>query len=350
MKREEIFDVTIIGGGPAGLYSAFYSGLRGMKTKVIEYQPYLGGKLHVYPEKMIWDVGGHKPLPSAQLIEQLVEQGLTFSPTVIVGEKVETISQNEDLLFKLTTSSGEVHYSKTVIVAVGSGILNPQKLVIEGAERYEVSNLNYTIKSLRRFKDRVILISGGGNSAVDWANELQQVAKKVYVSYHKENLPAHESQVEQLLRSDATVFRNTSITNLIADNVNSTLINTVELTNKQTGESILVDVDEVIINHGFEQDSTLLNNSSVNVQLVNGFYIKGNAVGETSISGLFAAGDIISYDGKVNLITGAFQDAVNAVNKAKTYIQPDATAFGMVSSHNEVFKERNREIVKGMIN
>lgn len=126
MEQKEIFDVTIIGGGPAGLYSAFYSGLRGMKTKVIEYQPQLGGKLHVYPEKMIWDVGGHKPLPSAELIEQLIEQGLTFDPTVVLGEKVETISQDADLLFKLTTTRGEEHFSKTVIVAVGSGILNPQ--------------------------------------------------------------------------------------------------------------------------------------------------------------------------------------------------------------------------------
>lgn len=348
MNYEEIFEVTIIGGGPAGLYSAFYSGLRGMKTKIIEYQAQLGGKLHVYPEKMIWDVGGHRPLSSVQLTEQLVEQGLTFNPTVIVGEKVETISQNGDHLFTLKTSSGKEHYSKTVIVAVGSGILNPQKLEVEGAERYEVSNLNYTIKSLRRFKDKVVLISGGGNSAVDWAIELQQVAKKVYVSYHKGKLSAHESQVEQLLKSDATVFRNTSITKLIADSVNSSLIKTVELTDKQTGESIHVDVDEVIINHGFEQDSSLLKNSSVNLQLVDGL-IKGNALGETSISGLFAAGDIISYEGKVNLITGAFQDAVNAANKAKVYIQPDAVATGMVSSHNEVFKERNRKIVKDMM-
>ncbi|MGX9136512.1 NAD(P)/FAD-dependent oxidoreductase [Rummeliibacillus sp. JY-2-4R] len=349
MKREEIFDVTIIGGGPAGLYSAFYSGLRGMRTKIIEYQPHLGGKLHVYPEKMIWDVGGHKPLTSANLIEQLVAQGLTFQPTVILGEKVEAIRKNSDGLFHLMTTNGIDHYSKTVIVAIGSGILNPQKLNIEGTERFEVSNLNYTIKSLQRFKNQTVLISGGGNSAVDWANELQQVAKKVYVSYRKENLPAHESQVEQLLASDAEVYCNTSITRLIANDENN-LIKSVVLANNKTEKSIHIEVDAVIINHGFEQDSTLLNNSDVSVQLVDHFYIKGNAFGESSVPGMFAAGDIVSYDGKVNLITGAFQDAANAVNKAKTYIQPNATAYGLVSSHNEIFKERNRELVKRMIN
>lgn len=349
MLKGEIFDVTIIGGGPAELYSAFYSGLRGMKTKIIEYQQILGGKLHVYPEKMIWDVGGHKPLPSAELIEQLIEQGLTFKPTVVLGEKVEAIHQDTDLLFKLVTSNGMVHYSKTIIVAVGSGILNPQKLKIEGAERFEVSNLNYTIKSLQRFKDKGVLISGGGNSAVDWANELQQVAKKVYVSYRKEKLPAHESQVEQLLSSDTMVFCNTSITKLLADDNHKSLIKTVELTNNQTKEPMNIDVDAVIISHGFENDSTLITNSSIDLQQIDNFYIKGNVFGETSVPGLFAAGDIISYDGKVNLIAGAFQDAANAANRAKIYIEPTANAFGMVSSHNELFKERNREMIQRII-
>lgn len=349
MIKDEIFDVTIIGGGPAGLYSAFYSGLRGMKAKIIEYQPKLGGKLHVYPEKIIWDVGGHKPLQSAELIEQLIEQGLTFTPTVVLGEKVEEICQNDDLLFKLITSNGTEHYTKTVIVAVGSGILNPQKLQIEGAKRFEVANLNYTIKSLQSFKDKIVLISGGGNSAVDWANELEQVAKKVYVSYRKENLLAHESQVEQLLSSDVTVFYNTSITELLADDIDKNLIKTVKLTNHKTEKSVDIDVDEVIINHGFNRDASLLNNSKVDVQLVENFYIKGNAFGETSVPGLLAAGDIIRYDGKVNLITGAFQDAINAVNKAKTYIQPNAKTFGMVSSHHEIFQKRNREFFKHLI-
>lgn len=178
MQQQDIFDVTVIGGGPAGLYSAFYSGLREMKTKIIEFQPQLGGKIHIYPEKMIWDVGGQTPIPGAKLIDQLVEQGLTFNPTVVLNEKVESLSRNEEGIFILHGASGQKHYSKTVIIAIGSGILKPQKLEIEGAERFEVTNLNYTVKSLMHFKDKTVLISGGGNSAIDWANELEPVAKK----------------------------------------------------------------------------------------------------------------------------------------------------------------------------
>lgn len=139
MNVHEVFDVTIIGGGPAGLFSAFYSGLREMKTKIIEFQPYLGGKVHVYPEKMIWDIGGLQPVPGAQLIEQMVNQGLTFQPEVVLGEKVTSISKDEQGYFVLHTASEKKHYSKTVILAIGGGILKPIKLEIQGAERFEVT-------------------------------------------------------------------------------------------------------------------------------------------------------------------------------------------------------------------
>jgi len=348
MEQQELFDVTVIGGGPAGLYSAFYSGLREMKTKIIEFQPQLGGKLHVYPEKMIWDVGGLTPIPGAKLIEQLVEQGLTFDPTVVLNEKVESITRNEEGIFILQAASGQRHYSKTVIVAIGSGILKPQKLDIEGAEKFEVANLHYTVKALKDFKDKTVIISGGGNSAVDWANELESIAKKVYVAYRKDALKGHEAQCTQLKNSSAECLLHTSITKLMASK-DQEVIESVELTNHETGEVSYLPIDEVIINHGYKQDAALLQNSELNIALADQYYIAGNAVCESSVDGLYAAGDILTYDGKVNLIAGAFQDAANAVNKAKQYIQPDANKFAMVSSHHELFKARNKELVKQMV-
>ncbi|MBE5108232.1 NAD(P)/FAD-dependent oxidoreductase [Bacillus thuringiensis] len=348
MNQEELFDVTVIGGGPAGLYSAFYSGLREMKTKIIEFQPQLGGKIHVYPEKMIWDVGGLLPVTGDKLIEQLVQQGLTFKPEVVLNTKVESIIRNQDGTFTLKTSTGEEHFSKTVIVATGSGILKPQKLSIEGAERFEVSNLNYTVKSLKRFKGKTVIISGGGNSAVDWANELESIAKKVYVTCRKEELSGHEAQVKQLLNSSVECFFHTSITKLIAGD-NHEAIEYIELTNHETGEVSHLSIDEVIINHGYERDITLLENSELDVAIIDNYYIAGNANSESSVDGLYAAGDILKHEGKLHLIAGAFQDAGNAVNKAKQFIQPDASEYGMVSSHNEVFKKRNRELIKQMM-
>jgi ferredoxin/flavodoxin---NADP+ reductase len=348
MHQEELFDVTVIGGGPAGLYSTFYSGLREMKTKLIEFQPKLGGKIHVYPEKMIWDVGGLTPTPGAKLIEQLVAQGLTFNPEVVLNEKIEFISRNGDGIFVLHGASGQKHYSKAIIVAVGSGILKPKKLEIEGAERFEISNIHYTVQSLKQFKDKTIIISGGGNTAVDWANELESIAKKVYITYRRDELTGHEAQVTQLFNSSAVPIPQTSITKLIASE-NHEIIERIQLTNHVTGEVEYLEVDDVIINHGYEQDTSLLKNSDLNIKMVDDFYIAGNSTSETSVEGIYAAGDIISYDGKVNLIAGAFHDAANAVNRAKQFIEPTANKFAMVSSHNEVFKKRNRELVKEMV-
>lgn len=345
MGEQQVFDVTIIGGGPAGLYSAFYSGLREMKTKIIEFQPKLGGKIQVYPEKMIWDVGALTPISGARLMEQLIKQAMTFLPEVVLNEKIESISKEEGI-FVLTAASGRKHYSKTVIAAVGSGILNPKKLEIEGAERFEVSNIHYTVQSLERFRNKTVVISGGGDTAIDWANELEPIAKQVFLAYRKEAMSGHEAKAAQLLNSSAVCLPQTSITKLLADS-SYEVIEQVELTYHDTGEISRLAVDDVIISHGYERDADLLKNSTLPIELADDFYIAGNSMSQSSVAGLFAAGDILKHDGKLWLIAGAFQDAANAVNSAKQYIEPAAGKAAMVSSHNEVFTARNRELVKG---
>ncbi|MDU4695424.1 MAG: NAD(P)/FAD-dependent oxidoreductase [Paenibacillus sp.] len=343
--EQTVYDVTIIGGGPAGLYSAFYSGLREMKTKLIEFQPFLGGKVNVYPEKMIWDIGGQTPVTGEQLIQQMIEQGLTFQPEVVLGEKVTSISRGEDRIFTLHTSSGAEHYSKTIILAIGGGILKPTKLDIEGAERFEVTNLHYTVKSLGRYKGKTVLISGGGNTAIDWANELAPIAKKVYLTYRKETLKGHEAEVTKLMKSNVACLLNTSIVKLTGAKSGDS-IRSVWIQNHEDGSIVELEVDEVVVSHGYERDKALLENSEVRIEMANEYGIKGTAMSETSVEGIFAAGDILSYEGKLHLIAGAFQDAANAVNRAKQYINPEAEAYGMVSSHNDLFIEKNRELKK----
>ncbi|WP_079508763.1 NAD(P)/FAD-dependent oxidoreductase [Mesobacillus jeotgali] len=348
MENNEIYEITIIGGGPAGLYSAFYAGLREMKTKVIEAQPDLGGKIQVYPEKVIWDVGGVGPITGAKLIQQLKDQAMTFSPEIVLNEKIESISKEQGL-FLLKAASGRIHYSKSVVVAIGSGILKPQKLKVDGAEKFEVSNLHYMVNSLKYFKHRTIVISGGGNSAIDWANALEPVAKKVYLIHRRDCFSGHESQVTQLMNSSVEFIFQSCITNLIADQ-SRTSIEFVEITNQDTGEIQRLPVDDVLVNHGFDQDASLLQNSELEPSMVDDFYIAGTPTSETSVPGLFAAGDILKHEGKLNLIAGTFQDAANAVNQAKQFIEPNATESAMVSSHNKVFSERNKELILQFIN
>ncbi|MGP4060515.1 NAD(P)/FAD-dependent oxidoreductase [Halobacillus sp. H74] len=334
-------DVIIIGGGPAGLFSAFYSGLRKMKTKIIESHPFLGGKVHVYPEKIVWDVGGLPPLPGQQLIDQLVEQGTTFEPDLVLGEKVSSI-EKVDGEFRLRTDSGQEHWSKAVIIAVGGGIIEPIRLKIQGAEKFEVSNLHYTVPSFQRFVGKRVLISGGSHSAVDWANELAPLAAGVDLVYRKEELKGHEASIELLVKQGVHLHEQSSIQSLTADK-NGEMIEEVVLEHPRDGIK-QVKVDEVIISHGFNRDASLLNESPIDLERIDDFFIKGNVQSASSVPGLYAAGDILHHEGKLHLIAGAFQDAANAVNQAKQFIDPDATASAMVSSHNERMDEYNKKL------
>lgn len=176
-------DVIIIGGGPAGLFASFYSGLRVMKVRIIDIQDKLGGKMHVYPEKIIWDIGGLAPKPCYEIIQDTVNQGLHFEPKVNLEERVIDIRKIAERHFEIETDKGHIYESKSVIIAIGGGIINPKQLDIKGAERYKLTNLHYVVQSLKHFKDKDVLISGAGNSALDWASDLSGYAKSVTLIY-----------------------------------------------------------------------------------------------------------------------------------------------------------------------
>lgn len=346
---EDIYDITIIGGGPSGLYSAFYAGLRDLKVKIIEYKSTLGGKLHVYPEKIIWDIGGLPATPAQKVIENLIQQGLTFNPTVRLNTKVDLVTK-KDNLFIVETSTGDKHYSKKVVVAVGGGIISPIKLHIEGAEKYEVSNLHYTIRGIQSFKDKSLLISGGGNSAIDWAKDLIGIAKDITVIYRGEKLSAHEGQIRYLQQIGVPILTNMQIKKLVA-NDSKTKITEVLLENVVTNEVSTIEVDDVLVNHGYDRESSftfdeaMLPEKDTDYQ----YYYLTNGKGRTTVEGIYAVGDISKHDNKVYLITGAFQDAINAINDIKLSLEPTADQYAKVSSHNEVFEAKNREINKTLV-
>lgn len=343
-KSKDLYDLTIIGGGPAGLFASFYAGLREMKVKIIEAQPYLGGKVHVYPEKMIWDVGGLTPIAGNQFIKQTVEQGMTFDPTIALNQTVNKIKRNEKGIFELVTNRNKSHYSKAILLAVGGGIIDPMKLDVESASLYENSNLHYKVTSIKDFKDKKILISGGGPSAVDWANEIAPIAKQVILIYRGEQLKSHEADITKLSHNKVVYFTNTEISELLGD---EDQVNHVRVVNNQTNKTTTFPVDAILVNHGYDRNQSLLKNSRLDVQLVEDYFIEGNPKGESSIAGLYAAGDILHYEGKLHLIAGAFQDAVNAVNCAKLHIEPEAHEMALVSSHNDRLEEKNKQYIYG---
>ncbi|GGP10603.1 NAD(P)/FAD-dependent oxidoreductase [Oceanobacillus neutriphilus] len=340
----ECKDVTIIGGGSAGLYAAFYCGMRDLSARIIEFKPELGGKVHVYPEKMIWDVGGITPITGAQLIEQMKEQACTFDPEIILKEKVEKLEKNQEELFVVTTHTGHEYVSRTVILATGGGIFEPIKLDIEGADRFEASNLHYTVQSLEEFKDKKIVISGGGDTAIDWVNELEPIAEKVSLIYRGEEFKAMEAHIAHLEASSASIYKNTKIEKLIADE-DGHRIKEILTKNQKTGEEVQFEADDLIINYGYDRELKFIKESPLQIELERDFFVKGSGKAETNIDGLYAAGDILSFDGKVRLIAGAYNDAANAVNQAKLYMKPDSNKEIYISSHNSKFDAKNRELL-----
>lgn len=335
---EELYDVTIVGGGPAGLYTAFYSGMRDLKTKIIEYSSQLGGRMLIYPEKMIWDVGGVPPILGGQLIEQLIEQAKTFDPTIVFNQKVENLQRQGDGTFILTSSTGEKHYSKTVILAVGYGVLSMQKLEIEGADKYEVTNLHYTVQELEIFRNKHVLISGGGNSAVDWAIELEPITASVTVVHRRDEFGGHEKNVLKMRESTVRVRTPYEVVQLHGDD---DLIKSVSLEHKETGEIERLEIDAVIVSHGIKCDYGALEKWGLNIE--DGVAIV-NEKRETNIEGVYGAGDFVDHPSKVRYIAGAFTDGILALNSAKLHLEPDAPKVAYVSSHNIRFKERNKQI------
>lgn len=335
----ELYDVTIIGGGPAGMYASFYSGMRDLKTKLIEAKDELGGRMLIYPEKMIWDVGGFAPIICEKLIVQLAEQARVFDPTLVFGQQITGLERQEDGTYILIASSGERHWTRTIILALGRGILKMAKLEIEGAERYEITNLHYTVQELEPYRGKHVLISGGGNSAVDWANELEPIAASVTVVHRRDWFGGHEKNIERMKTSSVNVLTPYALTQLHSDDGET--IGKVTLSHVDTNEVEQIDVDAIIVNHGLMSDFTGITEWGLHMDDWN-IFASGKL--ETNLPGIYVAGDIADYSSKVNLIAGAFTDAALAVNSAKLYMDPEAPRVAYVSSHNDRFKEKNRAL------
>lgn len=334
------YDLTIVGGGPAGMYAAFYAGMwDDMKVKLIEAKDKLGGFLHTYSEKIIWDVGGLPPLRCGQLIDSLAQQAMVFHPTIIFNQQIIRMDRLENGDYELYSGCGQKHVTRTVLLAAGRGVTTLHKLEIEEAERFERTNLHYTIQDLKQFRGKHVLISGGGNSAVDWANEISEVASQVTVVHRKNAFAAMEHHVERM-RQACKVYTPYTVEKL--HSAEGKIVEVV-LRHLENGQLEHVTVDDVIVNHGYARDYAAVKEWGLEIGEW-GLIVSEQA--ETNLPGVFAAGDCCTYGSKVRRIAGAFTDAVLAVNSAKRYLDPAAPPAAYVSSHNERFKQRNKELFR----
>ncbi|HHY22231.1 MAG TPA: NAD(P)/FAD-dependent oxidoreductase [Bacilli bacterium] len=317
-QEKDVFDITVIGGGPAGLFTTFYSGMRQAKVKLIESMPQLGGQLAaLYPEKYIYDVAGFPKVRAQELINNLIEQNKKFESTIVLEQAVTKLEKDEDGIFALTTDK-ETHYSKTVIITAGAGAFQPRRLEVEGAEQYEGKNLHYFINDLNMFAGQKVLVCGGGDSALDWSLMLEPIAEEVTIAHRRDKFRAHEASVEQLMNSKVNIRTPYNVKELIGDGEK---ITQVVLEEVNGDNDITIDVDAVVVNYGFISSLGPIKEWGLEIEKNS---IVVNSKMETNVPGIYAAGDISTYPGKVKLIAVGFGEAPTAVNNAKAYMDPKA--------------------------
>lgn len=328
-----LYDVTIIGGGPVGLYGAYYSGFRTLRTKIVESLDALGGQITaLYPEKPIFDVAGFPRIVGRELVDNLVEQAGQYNPTICTGETVEKLERTPDGALRLTTGRGE-HTSKVLIITAGIGAFHPKTFKNPLIDSFEGRGLYYFVKSFKDFAGKRVLIVGGGDSAVDWANGLVGVARSVTVIHRRDGFRAHEDSVQKMLNSPVNVKVFYELRRLEGkDGVERAVI----FQNKTNADET-IDVDAVIASLGFL--STLGPIADWGLELEHDS-IRVNSKMETNLAGVYAAGDIVVYPGKVKLIATGFGEAATAVNNAAQYINPKASVFPGHSSSQDVHKQK----------
>jgi thioredoxin reductase (NADPH) len=310
-------DIVIVGGGPVGMFAAFYGGMRQASVKIIESMPQLGGQLSaLYPEKDIYDVAGFPRVKAQELVDRLREQLGLFKPEIRLGEKVLNVRKIEERLFEVTTDR-DVHHARAVIITAGVGAFEPRKLELPGAEKYEGANLHYFVNDMEQFRGKRVMISGGGDSAVDWALMLEPIAASVTLVHRRDKFRAHEHSVEKLKASGVRIITPAEIAALSG----AERIERVTLKHGRSGETTEHEVDAVIVSFGFV--SSLGPIEQWGLRIENGSIVVDSRM-ETSIPGIFAAGDIVTYPGKLKLIAVGFGEAPTAINNAKVYIDPNA--------------------------
>ncbi len=307
-------DLVIIGAGPVGIFSVFQAGMLGMKSCVIDTYEYIGGQcVALYPEKPIYDIPGYPEISGANLINHLEAQAAPFNPKYLLNQQVISISK-ENSHFIVKTSKNNIISCKAVLIAGGCGSFGPKRANMQGEESYENKSIFYSVKDPKIFQDKEIVIAGGGDSAIDWTLNLSKIVKKIYLVHRRNKFRCMSHSFEQVkqLEKDG-----------IVEMVIPYQLDSIEGDGEKISNVILSDLegnlkkiksDFLLLFYGLAMDlgpirDWGLNMSHHNINVEHAYY-------ETNIPGIYAIGDIASYEGKLKLILTGFAEAASAIHHA----------------------------------
>lgn len=323
-----LFDITIIGAGPTGLFGAFYAGLREMSCKVIDALPKPGGQLiALYPEKMIYDSPGYPGIISKDLVTNLVRQTQQWRPALALGERALHLRRapspdGSGECWAIETDKAH-HYTRTAVIAAGIGAFEPSKLKNESVDRFEGRGVVYLVEELSDYAGKRVLIVGGGDSAVDWALALEPIAEKVTLIHRREGFRAHDASVNALMASrvDVRVYYE------IKEAAGEGRLERAVIFDNRTRQEVTLEVDTIIPALGFKADLGPIREWGL--ETIGRRYIKVNARMETNLPGVFAAGDVAAQEdlAPLNLIVVGFGQVTIAVNYAYTVVRPGGKVF-----------------------
>ncbi len=335
-QNSDVYDVTIIGGGPVGLFGAFYAGMRQMKTKIIDSLPELGGQLNaLYPEKFVFDMPGFPKVLGRELASNLIEQGTRFDPAVCLSEMAVNLGYNADNNIVIHTQK-QMHVTKTLIIATGAGAFSPKKLNIPGVSELEGKGIFYFVRNKARFAGKRLLIVGGGDSALDWAMNLEPIAEKITLIHRRDKFRCHEESLDWLFNRSKV---ETILWHELAEVRGEGCVQSAVIFDNRTNEQTVLDVDAVLLNIGFSADlgpikqwgvkligNSIPVNTTMQVQDTEGNWMPG----------IYAAGDIATFEGKLKLIATGVGEICTAVCHAKTVVDPSAKLFPGHSSNMDL--------------
>ena len=345
-------DILIIGAGPTGLFTVFEAGLLKLKCHLIDALPQPGGQCsELYPKKPIYDIPGFPEILAGDLTGNLLEQGKQFEPGFTLGERAETIDKQEDGSFIVTTNKGTKHHAPIVAIAGGLGSFEPRKPKLENIEEYEDKGVNYFIKDPEVYRDKKVIIAGGGDSALDWAIFLADVASSVTLVHRRNEFRGALDSVEKVqelkLLNKISLITPAEVTALHGDN------HITGITVSKDGELTTLETDYFIPLFGLSPKLGPIGNWGLEIEKN---AIKVNTVDyQTNIPGIFAIGDVNTYDGKLKLILCGFheatlmcQSAYKILNPGKKFVLKYTTVSG-IDGFDGTRKESPKAVVKAIV-
>lgn len=334
--RSDLVDVTIIGGGPTGLYGLFYAGMRGVSARVIDALPELGGQLTaLYPEKDVFDVAGFPKILAKDLARALVEQGTQFDPDVCLDERVLELNPS-DGIFELRTDAG-VRPTKTVVIAAGKGAFKPRILDVPGWDRFYKDGIWSHVRDPEHFRDRRVLIVGGGDSAFDWSWGLRDVASELVHIHRSNRYRAHAHTVSLVEEAHEQGELELLTYHEVEAIHGEERVEAVTIYHNKSDDKRRLEVDDVLALIGFVPNIGPIAEWGLKLE---GNTIRVDSRMRTNVEGVYAAGDIATFEGKLELISTGFGEAAIAVNNAVHYIDPSAKVDPGHSTSSKAFRDK----------